>query len=207
MTPIFAPIFPKVYYMSDIIKNNPPIIPPTEWEGVHTPSLDVISFVEVEERLVEAMMQFEMLNPERGSSMAKDGPWSRIVPDFAALVAGEELDPGAAMEALRSMAARPRNLSAAEVARMEATLAWLDHVPARGEMRRIVGAVLREIGKGGSQVDWGRVARSIGTRSSRDAIRMSYSRAITRVTQRVNAAQKRAGMLSSPGVLSGKCIE
>jgi len=160
----------------------------------------VVGFDAVEERMVEAMAQFDMLNPERRQRMATDGPWGRIVPDFAEMVAAEELAPGAAAEILRAMASRSRNLTSAEVARMEATLAWLDHVPAKGELRRIVGAVLRQMAQGGSQVDWGRVGRAIGSRSSRDALRKSYDRAMQRVVKALEAAEKRAGTLSRPGV-------
>lgn len=156
----------------------------------------------VERALLSAMEGFLALNPDRRRRLATDGPWGRIIPTWADRLAAEEVGAAEADRAARRvMMARRRTFSAAEVSAIEAVLAWVELVPATLERRRVVGAVLVAKVTGGAMVDWASVQRMIGTNRSRDGMRVSYRRSLKRIANALNAAEKRAGVVSSPGII------
>lgn len=157
------------------MRYNPPVDCPVEQED----GTVFWTFEMVEERLVEAVEFLDRVVANGRFPFAKDGPWSQVMRDR--LVDYVDVDD------LRERGARVRGgLRAAEVDRMEETLNWIRFVPARANLRRLVGCVAIYRSQGGSQVDWLEVKRRMATGDSPDALRMAYSRCIQRICQRLS---------------------
>lgn len=79
-------------------------------------------------------------------------------------------------------------LRTAEVDRMDEALGWVEWVdPAH---RRLVGMVLQSMHRGDeAQVPWGRIAKRIGWAGHPDTLSKRWSRAVTRIAQRLDRAQ------------------
>lgn len=138
------------------------------------------TFEGVQERLIEAMGFLDRVTPSGHNPYASDGPWSQIVKDR--LVDYVDVDE------LRERGAKARGgLNAAEVDRMEETLDWIRIVPAKGQLRRLVGVVILQLLNGGSQPRWADVKASMRSKDSPDALRKGYSRSITRIAERLNS--------------------
>jgi hypothetical protein len=137
-----------------------------------------VSFAMVEERLVEAWgFMLRLPDRERG--------WHRLKaswPDMRRHNAfGDYGDMDA--EAWPSMP----GLRTAEVDRMDEALGWVDWVPE--QHRALIGVVLGMLQRI-DEPDWVWVAGVIGGVKA-DACRMRYSRAITRICERLSAAENR----------------
>lgn len=144
------------------------------------------TFAAVEERLIEAIGFLDRL-PERSlrRSVAGDGPWGQIVRD--------RLVDWVDMEELAEARGRDRSaLTTVEVDRMNETLEWVTrHVPARGELRRLVGMVTTIAAREGGRTDWLEVRRRGSFKQSKDALRMLYSRSVGRIAERLNVEARR----------------
>ncbi len=140
------------------------------------------TFEAVQERLIEAMGFLDRVSGGGRNPYASDGPWSQIVKDR--LVDYVDVDD------LRERGAKPRGgLNAEEVDRMEATLDWIRFVPARGNLRRLVGAVILQLLNGGSQPRWPDVKARLRSADSPEALRKGYARSICRIAERLNAGK------------------
>jgi hypothetical protein len=141
------------------------------------------TFDAVEERLVEAMScLWRLPDRERGwLGTATMSLWRQVKREWGDYVDSSE-EP------------RKPGLTRREVADMEEALGWLGHVPA-GDSRKIVGVALRYLARGESRVPWVDVLARAGGKGSgwtTDGLRMRYSRAITMICNRLNAAEIRA---------------
>lgn len=153
------------------------------------------TFEGVQARLVEAMEYLDRVTPSGHDPYAKDGPWRLIRPEW-----GDYVDRDARRETL----ARERGgLRAAQVDRMEATLAWITWVPARGEARRLVGTVLIQLVNGGSQPRWAEVKRVMRSRQSAEMLRKTYAAAIGRIASKLNAKLFNGYAVSTPTKSAG----
>ena len=135
----------------------------------------LLTFADVEERLVEAMLLCWRL-PDRERS------WTRIKAywpdiqrhnwfgDYA------DTDPDARP--------RPLPLSRSDIARMDEAFGWLDAVPV--DDRRLIGLAITALARGASRVPWSRLLRPMGLTRGSDGLRMRYGRALSGVTMRVN---------------------
>lgn len=141
------------------------------------------TFALVEERLVEAWRFLQRL-PDREAGWLRTNVmslWREVVPDR--LERFEE-------------APRPRmGLRTAEVDRMNDTLAWLDHT--RPADRKLIGLALRFLATEQASVEWVRIKRDLGWDGTPDALRMRYSRAITRIAHVLNGTDLRRAHVSS----------
>jgi hypothetical protein len=151
------------------------------------------TFTDVEERMVEAIGFLDRVSPSGRNPFATDGPWAQIrrAYDAGAQTRDDVADYVPDLDAVREREAQGRGgLRAAEVDRMEQALEWITLVQDRkGRLRPLVGVVLQQKVKGGSQVDWAEVKRRLRSSDSHDCLRVSYSRAIGRIAATLN--QKR----------------
>jgi hypothetical protein len=138
----------------------------------------LMSFADVEQRLVEAMLIcWRMPDRERG--------WMRLRaywPDVSA----EAGDYDARGGDLRSsdVAIRPASLTRAEVAAMEEAFGWLDLVPAAD--RKLVGLAVTALARGAGQIPWLKLRAAMGVRYGAGGLAKRYERAIGEICRSVN---------------------
>lgn len=140
------------------------------------------SFALVEERLVKAMEALWRLPGRIGpQGYGVSALWAQVRREWGDYVDSDD---------------RPRRpgLTRREVAEMEEALGWVDHVPP-GDTRRIVAMALFQLAiMERSQVRWTDVFRWLerdGVRGyTTDGLRKRYSRAVTMICNRLNAAEK-----------------
>ncbi len=151
------------------------------------------TFDAVQERLIEAMGFLDRVTPSGYNPYAGDGPWSQIVRDR--LVDYVDVDD------LRERGAKERGgLRAAEVDRMTVTLDWIGYVPAKGNLRKLVGVVILQLLNGGSQPRWADVKAQLRSRQSTEVLRKSYGKAILTIAERLNANHFSGSTASSPTI-------
>lgn len=153
---------------------HPPIDPPIHGRGLS------LSFAEVEERLVQAMLVYwRQPDAERG--------WLRLRahwPDVSA----EAGDYDARGGDLRSsdVVLRPASLTRAETAAAGEAFGWLDVVPPAD--RKLIGLAITALARGESRVPWLRLLRPMGMAHGSEGLRKRYGRAMRRVVIAANAA-------------------
>lgn len=144
---------------------------------------EVLTPGDVEAALVEAWLLWRR-SPGGGRwPFASDGPWHLMVRDGnlgdwdARGIDGDAPPP------------RLRGLTVAEVARRDQVSAWLLLAPERD--RRLVAAVIEQIGKSGQRADWmalrGRFPNRQGCALGADGLRMRYGRALSTIARVVGA--------------------
>jgi hypothetical protein len=148
---------------------------------------ELLSFGDVEERLVEAMLVC-WRNPDR------ERGWMRIRsawPD----VAGEpgDYDARGGDQTSSDVEIRPASLTRLEVAEMEEAFGWLD--PIDPVDRKLIGLVITALAKGTKQVPWMKLRGRMGVTRGADGLRKRYERAVGEVCRRVNG-----GFPASPSV-------
>lgn len=199
--PDFPPNLPKDTQVIDPVILYPPINPPKLGKAGRfagkgcAMTARVWTFDLVEARLVEAMGLLDRL-PRGGPAplRAADGPWDLVQPDEWGRGLGF-IEALAMMAERREDAARtPRTaLSIAEVGRMEEALDWVArYVPAKRELRRVVGAAAAMLARGetiGGRVCWRELKARGRFANSPDALRMSYSRAIGTIAKGLDRAR------------------
>jgi len=83
------------------------------------------------------------------------------------------------------MLADMRNLTPAEVGRMNEALAWAEFT--RPNDRMLIGMALDGLASGQAHVEWGDLRARLGLPITPNAVRMRYSRAISNIALRLNA--------------------
>lgn len=140
----------------------------------------------VEQRMIEAMEYLRRTASlmRRPSPFAKDGPWGEIIANTNAMEATQDQPADYVKETVGELfdrLARERGgYKAAEVERHEEALDWIAIVPARGDMRPLVGIVLEQKVHC-ARVDWSRVRRDLGRGDTHDVLRMSFTRAMDKI--------------------------
>jgi hypothetical protein len=133
----------------------------------------------VEERMVDAVDKLDRVVSSGRYPFAKDGPWSSIIRDR--LVDYVDVDD------LRERGARGRGgLRSAEVDLMNEALEWVTLLPAKGRNRPLVGVVLIQRIRGGSQIDWADVKRRLRSKDGHDTLRMAYGRSLSGICRALN---------------------
>jgi len=138
-----------------------------------------LSFAEVEDRLVQAMLVYwRAPNRELG--------WMRVRAYWPETSA-EAGDYDARGGDLRSsdIALRPAALTRAETSAAEQAFGWLDVVAVHD--RKLIGLAIARLARGDSQVPWRQLLAPMGLASGADGLRMRYGRAMQRVVKRANA--------------------
>lgn len=140
---------------------------------------DFWDFDRLEARLVEAV-EFMNRLPKGGAwPFASDGPWHLIVKDWWDWDAHED-------KPLRRVP-----LTADQIERMNEALGWLLLIPSADD-RRLVGMALRNLAAGRKSVPWTKLLKPLGVKHGAHGLRKRYSRALTVICDRLNAAETRA---------------
>ncbi|MEG3177037.1 hypothetical protein U1872_12415 [Sphingomonas sp. RB3P16] len=177
--------------MTDIYKFYPPIEAPivgSEGDPREERARGgLLSFGDVEERLIEAMLVC-WRNPDR------ERGWMRIRsawPDVAAEPG--DYDARGGDQTSSDVEIRPASLTRLEVAEMEEAFGWVDCLTPID--RKLVGLVISQLARGAKQVPWMKLRGPMGLTRGAEGLRKRYERAIGAVCRRVNG-----GFLASPCV-------
>lgn len=131
-----------------------------------------LSFVEVQDRLVEAMLTcWRYPDRERGWQRLRSA-WPEITRDVFA----GDYDARGGDGSSSDVALRPASQTRAEVAEMEEAFGWLDAIAA--EDRKLVGLAIVQLARGKREVAWGDLLRRMGLEHGGDGLRMRYGRAL-----------------------------
>lgn len=141
----------------------------------------VLTFAEVQERLVEAMILWRR-SPGGGRwPFAGDGPWHLVRDDGSWQAAWDHnLN---ALQTGRPATEKPRPLplSRAEVAERDRVSEWLRFVPERD--RRLVVLALTQLARGHSSPRWSVIRPMLNAEIGTRGLAQRYSRAITNIVK------------------------
>jgi len=140
----------------------------------------------VEERLIEAVGFLDRHVRSGHSPFAGDAPW-HLGQGHADVTRQTDAEPASYAKLLADviddMAKQRGALDNAEVDRMNEALAWVELLPPRGQMRKLVHTVCQWKGQQGSRVLWGDIQRTMRSAQSKDVLRVTYGRAIDRIVR------------------------
>ncbi len=143
-------------------------------EGAVLPA-GALSFCDVEDRLVEAMLTcWRYPDRERG--------WQRIRsawPEISRDVWAGDYDARGGEGSSSDVAIRPASLTRIEVAEMEEAFGWLDTISP--EDRKLVGLAIGQLARGKREVSWIDMLYWIGLDRGADGLRMRYGRALNAI--------------------------
>ncbi len=140
----------------------------------------LLSFAEVEERLVEAIRVTWRAPDRERAWLTVRAYW----PDIHRHTALGDYDERGGDGVSSDVKLRPAALTRAEVADAEEALGWLDAVPV--EDRKLIGLAIVALAGGARQVPWSRLLRPMGKARGVDGLRRRYERALGAVCRRVN---------------------
>lgn len=141
----------------------------------------MISFADVEARLVEAMRcAWRQPDRERG--------WLRLKAAWPDVLRHHHFGDQKDFDEAPTMPP----LTRAEIAEMEEAFAWIDAVDAAD--RRLVALALTRLAAGDKQVPWSRLKRSMGIAYGVHGLRKRYNRAMHKICVRANAGLARASV-------------
>ena len=154
------------------------------------------AFADVEDALVEAVRMLWRLPGEGRMPFATDAPWHLITREARHEAGGlaniEAWRVEQEVERMRDERNRARTgpLTSEEVTCMEATLAWLEHVPERD--RKLVVLALQQLASGAARVRWsvvraGLVFSGVAEQVGDRALGMRYMRALQGLARRLSA--------------------
>jgi hypothetical protein len=153
----------------------------------------VWTYDDVEQRMVEAMQHWwRSHDPEARFSLGGriSSAWRQYFPTRLDLAIW-----GMLADAPEAEAPKALPLSRADMQRMTEASDWLAHVPE--DDRRLVVLALTKLAAGHKRVPWSKLLRPLGHQHGADRLRMRYSRALTKVCQALNLAEKRQGGVST----------
>lgn len=134
-----------------------------------------LSFCDVEDRLVEAMLTcWRYPDRERGWQRIRSA-WPEISRDAWAGDYDARGGEGSSSDVALRAAAQTRT----EVAEMEEAFGWLDAISP--EDRKLVGLAIVQLARGKREVSWVRMLDRIGLDHGADGLRMRYGRAINAI--------------------------
>jgi len=138
----------------------------------------LLSFADVEERLVQAMLVC-WRNPDR------ERGWQRIRSAWPDVLAeAGDYDARGGEHSSSDVSIRPAALTRAEVAAMEEAFGWLDAVPV--DDRKLIGLAITAMARGASQIPWRHLLRPMGLTRGSDGLRMRYGRAMAALCRSIN---------------------
>jgi hypothetical protein len=143
-------------------------------EGAVLPT-GTLSFYDVEDRLVEAMLTcWRYPDRERG--------WQRIRsawPEISREVDAGDYDARGGDGSSSDVALRPASQTRVEVAEMEEAFGWLDAIAP--DDRKLVGLAIVQLARGKREVSWTDMMARMGVTRGADGLRMRYGRAINAI--------------------------
>jgi hypothetical protein len=172
----------------------PPNHPPIHGsDNIHPPKDGFLSFDDVQDRLVEAMLTcWRYPDRERGWQTLRSA-WPEISRDVWA----GDYDARGGDGTSADVALRPASQTRVEIAEMEEAFGWLDAVSP--DDRRLIGHVIRDLARGQREVSWLRLLPRLGLDRGAHGLRKRYTRAINGICVRRNGGNPRADV-SSPTI-------
>jgi len=148
--------------------------------GNHLPTTDFLSFDDVQDRLVEAMLTcWRYPDRERGWQTLRCA-WPEISRD---VLAGDYDADGRDVISTDG-AFRAASQTREDIAEMEEAFGWLDSVAP--DDRKLIGLAIRELASGKREVPWRSLMPKLGVRMGVTGVQMRYSRTITAICNAVN---------------------
>jgi hypothetical protein len=146
----------------------------------HLPARDFLSFDDVQDRLVEAMLTcWRYPDRERGWQTLRCA-WPEISRDVWA----GDYDARGGDGTSADVALRPASQTREDIAEMEEAFGWLDAVAP--DDRKLIGLAIRELASGKREVPWRSLMPRLGLRLGVTGVQMRYSRTITSICNAVN---------------------
>jgi len=146
----------------------------------YLPTTDFLSFDDVQDRLVEAMLTcWRYPDRERGWQTLRCA-WPEISRDVWA----GDYDARGGDGASADVALRPASQTREDIAEMEEAFGWLDAVAPND--RKLIGLAIRELASGKREVPWRSLMPRLGVRMGVTGVQMRYSRTITSICNAVN---------------------
>ena len=177
--------------MSDFSNNYPPISPPVAGtvEPI-LPELSFLSFDDVQDRLVEAMLTcWRYPDRERGWQTLRCA-WPEISRDVWA----GDYDARGGDGTSADVALRPASQTREDIAEMEEAFGWLDAIAP--DDRKLIGLAIRELARGRREVSWIDMLARLGLKRGAEGLRKRYGRAITSICNARNGG-KPSGRVST----------
>ena len=162
--------------MTDNTTLYPPIDPPKFGRiDNNLPGKDFMTFDDVQDRLVEAMLTcWRYPDRERGWQTLRCA-WPEISRDVWA----GDYDARGGDGTSADVALRPASQTRIDIAEMEEAFGWLDAIAP--DDRKLIGLAIRELARGKREVSWRRLKAAMGIAQGSDGLRMRYGRAITAI--------------------------
>lgn len=141
----------------------------------HLPAKDFLSFDDVQDRLVEAMLTcWRYPDRERGWQTLRCA-WPEISRDVWA----GDYDARGGDGTSADVALRPASQTREDIAEMEEAFGWLDAVAP--DDRKLIGLAIRELASGKRSVSWSKLKAAMGIARGSDGLRMRYGQAIASI--------------------------
>ena len=141
----------------------------------YLPTIDFLSFDDVQDRLVEAMLTcWRYPDRERGWQTLRCA-WPEISRD---VLAGDYDADGSDVISTDG-AFRAASQTREDIAEMEEAFGWLDAVAP--DDRKLIGLAVRELASGKREVSWSKLKAAMSITRGSDGLRMRYCRAITSI--------------------------
>ncbi len=152
----------------------------------------MLTFAEVQERLVEAMLVcWRSPDRERGWLWVKSA-WPEVSAEAG------DYDARGGAHSSSDVRLRPASLTRAEVAAMEEAFGWVGAVD--GADRKLIGLAVTALARGEARVPWRRLLGPMGLAMGAEGLARRYARSMAKVVRRANGA---ACAGSSGAVLRG----
>lgn len=168
--------------MTDNIAFNPPIHPSLEREEGR-----LLSFEDVEERLVQAMLVMTRLSDREAGWLRVKACWPDIVREREA----GDFDAYGYLGKSSDIEIKPIPATRRDIAEMEEAFGWV--LAAKEGDRRLIALAISALARGEKRVPWAKLMRPMGLKLGQHGLRKRYERAMHLVTKAANA-QFRVGL-------------
>lgn len=154
----------------------PPICPSLEREEGR-----FLSFSDVEERLVEAMLVMRRMGDREAGWLRVKSAWPDIVREYEV----GDYDARGYLGTSSDIPLRPLPASRRDVDAMEEAFGWVQAAPERD--RRLIALAIGSLAQGEKRVPWSQLLRPMGLKLGQHGLRKRYERAMRQVVQAANA--------------------
>lgn len=162
--------------MTDNITFNPPIHPSLDREEGR-----LLTFADVEERLVEAMRVMMRLSDREAGWLRVKACWPDIVREREA----GDFDAYGYLGKSSDIVIKPMAATRRDIAQMEEAFGWV--LAAKEGDRRLIALAIGALARGEKRVPWTKLMRPMGLKLGQHGLRKRYERAMHLVTKAANA--------------------
>jgi hypothetical protein len=146
----------------------------------------LMSFADVEERLVEAMLVMRRLSDREAGWLRVKASWPDIVREHEA----GDYDARGYLGNSSDIPLKPLPATRRDIAEMEEAFAWV--LAAKERDRRLIALAIGALARGEKRVPWGRLLRPMGLKLGQHGLRKRYERAMHLVVKAANAQKSAA---------------